>query len=123
MCEGNVGKIYNSTDSQPPLTMPFYRYCNTKNAQHFYTTNGQEIRTIVAGTVVGNWKCEGIAGYIYSTSQPNTAPLYRYYASRHDAHLYTTNANEIGTTTSGAIGNYGYKFEGIAGYVVTTSSG
>ena len=32
----------------------------------------------------------------------------------------TTNAREIGTTTAGQTGKYGYKFEGIAGYCYPT---
>ena len=31
-------------------------------------------------------------------------------------HFYTTNAAEIGTTTPGSTGQYGYVSEGIAGY-------
>jgi len=40
--------------------------------------------------------------------------VYRYYkADAHD-HFYTTNASEIGTTTSGQTGNHGYTSEGEA---------
>ena len=36
-------------------------------------------------------------------------------------HLYTTNAAEIGTTTRGQTGAYGYVSEGIAGYCFPTA--
>ena len=46
-----------------------------------------------------------------------TVPLYRYWNPSSADHFYTTNADEIGTTTSGEVGRYGYHSEGIACYV------
>ncbi|CAF1376643.1 unnamed protein product, partial [Adineta steineri] len=43
-------------------------------------------------------------------------PLYRYTRGYYD-HLYTTNGQEIGTTTQGAIGRYGYKYQGVVGQI------
>ena len=44
-------------------------------------------------------------------------PLYVYCLEEHGDHLYTYDANEIGTTNNGAVGKYGYRCKGIAGYV------
>ncbi|CAF0997125.1 unnamed protein product [Adineta steineri] len=115
--EGSVGRIYDSPGPNPSLTLALYRYINIRSGQHFYTTNWQEIGTNTVGASIGDWKHEGIAGYIYSTMQPDTRPLYRYYERSHDAHFYTPDANEIGTTTPGTAGRDGYVFEGIIGYV------
>lgn len=120
--EGNVGQIYHSNDPQPAYTLPLYRYYNTGNGKHFYTVTWQEIGTNVAGAAIGVWICEGITGYIYSMSEPNTQPLYRYYQYQNGAHFYTTASEEIGTITPGAAGKYSYIYEGIAGYVVIASS-
>ncbi|CAF1602031.1 unnamed protein product [Adineta ricciae] len=115
--DGAVGNIYDTPGPDPSLTVPLYRYVNIHNSRHFYTTNWQEIGTNTVGAAVGDWKHEGIAGYIYSTSQPNTRPFYRYYEQSNGAHFYTSDPNEIGTTTPGTAGKYGYVLEGIVGYV------
>lgn len=95
-----------------------YRYWNGHAIDHFYTTNIDEIGTATHG-VVGNYnyKSEGTACLIYNTQVTDSVPLYRYFigGSLLD-HFYTTNANEIGTTTNGQTGRYGYVSEGIAGY-------
>ena len=121
---GNYGYVYEGVacivfDALGQAnTVPFYRYINTGNNQHFYTINWQEIGTMTTGQVVGPWQLEGIAAYIYNASQPNTKPLYRYYLPSAGAHFYTISATEIGTTTTGAPGNYGYQYEGIAAYCI-----
>ena len=45
-----------------------------------------------------------------------TVPLYRYWKDSDTDHFYTTDPEEIGTTTKGATGKYDFVFEGIAGY-------
>ena len=50
----------------------------------------------------------------------STVPLYRYWKSSVSDHFYTTNPKEIGTTTPGQKGKYGYVSEGIAGYCHST---
>jgi hypothetical protein len=95
-------------------TIPLYRYWN--GIEHFYTTNGLEIGTATAGTS-GNhgFTCEGIQCYVNQSQASGTIPLYRYWNGTE--HFYTTYANEIGTTTTGTLGNYGYTCEGIQCYV------
>lgn len=100
-----------------------YRYFRGANVDHFYTTNANEIGTTTPGQV-GNhgYRCEGIAFYVYANPGPGRAALYRYWHSGVNNHFYTTNANEIGTTTPGQVGRYGYKSEGITGYVMTSGT-
>ena len=52
----------------------------------------------------------------------DSSPLYRYYNSGSNDHFYTTNFAEIGTTTPGSVGNFGYKYEGVAGYCYKTQT-
>ena len=40
-------------------------------------------------------------------------PLYRYWKNSKSDHFYTTNIDEIGTATPGAMGRFDYKSEGI----------
>lgn len=117
--ECHACKVYNSTENTPHPVVPLYRYLQ-RNGQHFYTTSWSEIGTDVAGVTVGSWICEGIAGYIYSTNYTNSVPLHRYYhPTGEGAHFYTTNIKEIGVTVVGMTDNFGYRYEGIAGYVIS----
>jgi hypothetical protein len=61
---------------------------------------------------------EGITGYCFPTGIPGTVPLYRYWKSSVADHFYTTDAAEIGTTTPGVEGNYGYTSEGVVCFVI-----
>eukprot|EP01084_Bolivina_argentea_P257208 433277_1 len=49
------------------------------------------------------------------TKQLQLVPFYRYCNGKE--HFYTTNAHEIGTDVTGVTGRYGFKSEGIAGYI------
>ncbi|CAF1545411.1 unnamed protein product [Didymodactylos carnosus] len=53
------------------------------------------------------------------TTSGASVPFYRYSKGIYD-HFYTINAAEIGTTSSGQVGQYGYVFEGIACNVYPT---
>ena len=93
-----------------------YRYWKPAISDHFYTTNIAEIGTSASGLVGHHgYTSEGIQCLLYTSQVPGTVPLYRYWNGAND-HLYTTNANEIGTTTPGVLGNHGHTSEGIAGY-------
>jgi len=98
--------------------VPVYRYWHDGNHDHFYTSNAGEIGATAVGQV-GNhgYKCEGIVGYVSPTEFYGSIPIYRYWQDQHHDHFYTSNAGEIGTTQVGHVGNHGYKFEGILGYV------
>jgi len=87
-----------------------HRYYNRKIVNHFYTANYNELKR---GN--RNWKYEGVQCQISQYWQPETAPLYRYLLPGKD-HFYTTNINEIGTSTPGQKGKHGYVSEGVTGY-------
>lgn len=46
-----------------------------------------------------------------------TVPLYEYYRDSSASHYYTINPDGIGTTTPGAVGRYGFRYNGVACYV------
>jgi hypothetical protein len=63
VCEGILGYI---SATSIPGTIPVYRYWKEAAHDHFYTTNAQEIGTVVSGHT-GNhgYVCEGILGYSF----------------------------------------------------------
>jgi len=98
---------------------PVYRYYNEKMKDHFYTTWPGEIGTIAHGaTGKHGFKSEGCSFYIFAHHTEGLLPLYRYFNG--GDHFYTNRVDEIGTTKIGAVGNHGFKCEGILGYVSPT---
>ena len=53
---------------------------------------------------------------MYGSQIAGSYPLYRYWNNWMGDHFYTLYASEIGTTTPGSYGKYGYVCEGVAGY-------
>jgi len=116
-----IWNLCNCTTIKPKAgRVPLYRYWGSND--HFYTTDADEIGTTTYGEIGHyNYKSEGVACMVLATGNAKgSVPLYRYWKEHGSDHLYTTNPNEIGTTTPGKIGNDGYKFEGIAGYCFST---
>src|SRR5258708_19111867 len=63
-----------------------FRYFNPGFNHHFYTTNFNEFG--YGGS--GGWSYEGVKFHVLGSQQPNSVPLYRYYASSTHDHFYTT---------------------------------
>lgn len=88
-----------------------YRYWNGPGADHFYTTDWNEIGMGSLG-----WGFEKIAARIHATPVPGTVELLRYWNAPGVDHFYTTDPNEIGGTPSN------WKKEKVAGYVYPTQA-
>lgn len=104
--------------SQIPGTLNFYRMwndaANVKN--HFYTTSFKELQDAAS---IG-WAYEGTEGFIASSQQPGTIPLYHVYNGKVHDHVYTTDMGEIDLLRNKY--EYGYYIDAshfIAGYVWT----
>ena len=109
--EGIAGSIYQAAGAG---LVPLYRYYNNK--EHFYTTSAGEIGTTTIGeTGKHGYHFEGIAGYCFASPAEGVKAFHRYYNGKD--HFYTTNPEEIGTTTVGSVGKFGYKYEGVACYL------
>lgn len=95
------------------LCVPVYRFYNTQNGAHFYTTNENEKRQVLDMT---NYKFEGITTYAkYNRTAPDSMiPVYRFYNIQQGVHFYTANQSEAAhindTMTSS------YRYEGVAYY-------
>ncbi len=59
---------------------------------------------------VTRWRSEGIAGYVFTTNEPGTMPLYRWVNPRKGDHFYTTSSHEPDPRN--------YHCEGVACYVL-----
>lgn len=95
-------------------TVPLYRAYQPQGHDHFYTADKAEMDHAISAW---RYEAEGIAGYLYPMSQCGTIPLYRTYLLRPGRitnHFYTSSVVE----RDNAIKNYGYKDEGISGYVL-----
>mmetsp|Transcript_20152 Transcript_20152/g.17297 ORF Transcript_20152/g.17297 Transcript_20152/m.17297 type:complete len:468 (+) Transcript_20152:271-1674(+) len=94
-----------------------YRYWSPITSDHFYTQYEQELGVGEVGDqFAGTFTYEGVAFYLFTEQPPNTVPVYRYWSESAQDHFYTTNNQEIGTTTPGQTGNHGYTFEGVIGH-------
>ena len=119
--EGVACYVYSTQGEQPPRdSVKFYRLYKPGNDDHFYTTNKAEADNAVKNY---GYNLEGIACYVYA---PNSKPyrvgkakFYRLYRPSTQHHFYTTSKSEA----DNAIKNYGYKYEGIAGYVYPSDEG
>lgn len=60
---------------------------------HFYTT---DLKGELAE--INGYKYEGIAGYVYPTSMPNTVPLWRFFNRETGDHFYTQDRQAEGAT-------------------------
>jgi len=88
------------------LSIPLQRYWNPAIADHFYTTDWNEL-----GWGKYGWGYEGIQCYVFATQVPGSVPLYRYWNPGIGDHFYTTSWAELGG------GAYGWGYEGIQCYV------
>jgi Repeat of unknown function (DUF5648) len=88
----------------------FYRLYNSRNGDHFYTTDRNEADNAVRHL---GYNDEGIACYVLRTSFPDVVAFYRLYNQRSGDHFYTSNREEADRAAS----QRGYNREGIACYV------
>ena len=85
-----------------------YRYVHLGNGDHFYTIFWEEL-----GEGGGDWRLEGVAGYLPTTAGPDTADFHRYYNTRSGDHFYTIFWDELGP------GGGEWIYEGVAGLIFT----
>lgn len=95
------------TCGNPSDAVPFLREWFPAEKGHVYSWQAIEIQTDVAA---GNAISEGEAGYVFTTQETGTVPIYRMFASSVWDHYYTI---------SPAVPN-GFVLESTAGYVYPT---
>ncbi|CAF4086489.1 unnamed protein product [Adineta steineri] len=111
-------EVYGRADAnRPSNTVPLYQYKHKDQLRYFYTTRWQDVGTYVTGVLMGSWRSEGIAAYVYSSGQGNTVPLYQYNMTGL-YQFFATNACEIGSVVPGLVGRSGYTYDKVAAYVL-----
>ena len=95
----------------PTETVPLYRYWNPNLADHFYTTNFNEL-----GQGKYGYQFEGIQCFVFPKEVEGSIPLYRYWNPMIGDHFYTTDWNELEE------GKYKWTFEKIEAYVFPKKS-
>lgn len=80
------------------------------NGDYFYTANEQERANAIHKL---GFTDHGVAGYISTTQQPGTVPMYRMLNNTNQQHFYTTDAAEH----SSVLAKGGFTDEGVVGYV------
>jgi len=115
-CEGVLGYAYSSAATG--FTVPVYRYFHSGFHDHFYSANASEIGTTQHGTA-GNfgYSSEGVGFQLFTHQLSGLIPVYRYFLEANHDHFYTHNAGEIGASQPGQVGKFGYKCEGVLGYI------
>jgi hypothetical protein len=89
--------------------VPVYRYWNATVSDHFYTSSMSEHSH--------HYSSEGVAFQLAAAPGPGLVPVYRYFKADVHDHFYTTNSAEIGVAAPGAVGKFGYRCEGVLGYI------
>lgn len=88
-----------------------YRFYNTLNGAHFYTTSAAERDS--TRSRLPNFRYEGAAFDASSTSAPGLAPVYRFYNSQTGVHFYTISESEKDRIRDGLAQ---FRLEGVAYY-------
>ena len=86
-------------------------YRSVGSIGHLLTTSQSEASS-------SGLRAEGVEGYVASSQQPGTIPLYRLLSSNGRSHFYTTDAGERSRLLQS-----GFHDEGIVGYVATSQLG
>lgn len=100
---------------------PVYRFYSQNNKSHFFTISTTEKDRIIATYPETEWRYEGVAYYVPETSTGNK-PVYRFYSPSNKSHFFTASSTE----KNRIIATYPeteWRYEGIAYYVPTTSTG
>lgn len=90
---------------------PVYRFYNTQNGAHFYTTSGNEKRNVFD---MKQYRYEGIVNFAKTTSQNGLMPIHRFYNKINGTHFYTSSQGEATSVNNNQWKTY--RYEGIAYY-------
>ncbi len=107
---------YRATLEADSTLKPVYRFWSDQNQAHFYTAFEDEKNLIIATYPEYVWRYEGIAYSAYSTSRPNSTPVYRFWSDQNQAHFYTAFEDEKDLIIA-TYPEYVWRYEGIAYYV------
>lgn len=106
----------HATTADPAAQTTVYRFWSPQNQTHFYTTNVSERDQIISSYPTNIWTYEGPRFQAFSSQQPGTVALHRFWSPRLSGHFFTANENE----KDSVIASYSrdiWTYEGVAYYV------
>jgi hypothetical protein len=95
---------------------PVYRFWSDQFNGHFYTISQSERDYIINTYPTNVWKYEGAKYGAFTTQQPGTVPLFRFWSDTFAGHFYTTSVQERDHVIA-AYDDSVWKYERIAYYV------
>ncbi len=101
------------------IPTPVYRFWSSTYSHHFYTASLDEKNYIIAHYPTNIWNYEGIGFDAFSTQQPNTVPVYRFWSAKYDGHFYTASETEKNYVIA-TYPDTTWHYEGIAFYAYPT---
>jgi hypothetical protein len=110
--EGYKYFVFKDTTTYPEA-VPVYRFFNTKEGGHVYTTSETEKTTII--NTLPKYSFEGVKYYVGANSAEGFVPVYRFFNTKTGTHLYTISEAEKSTIIS-TLPQYSY--EGVKFYVL-----
>jgi hypothetical protein len=107
--EGVAYQIFKAAGTYSGVhTVPLHRLYHSPSVQHFWTTDGVEVKALSASP---GWSYEGIPGFLLPTPIEGATPLYRLAYPNPLLHLWTTDFVEYSYLQT-----QGWLPEGILGY-------
>jgi len=89
----NQNEGASSTAAGAVTPTPVYRFWSPTLSRHFYTISEGEKNKLL-DNYSNVWTYETVAYYAFSTSQPGTSAVYRFWSGTLNAHVYTINPAE-----------------------------
>ncbi len=108
------GEAFSVASDFSPGLSPVHRFFNTRSGVHFYTISENERALLVSARP--ELRYEGIAYYASQVAGEGLQPFYRFYVPAKGFHFYT--ASEAERASLVAQQSAGYRFEGVAYYVL-----
>ncbi|MBF0673044.1 MAG: hypothetical protein IR160_10730 [Salinibacterium sp.] len=115
-----LGSTATSTAS-PGGSFPVYRFWSDTYQGHFYTISAAEKSHVQANYPSHIWRYEAVAYRAFTSKQPGTIPLYRFWSNTMNGHFYTASEAEKNHVIAAYDDNV-WKYETIAYWVYPTSS-
>jgi len=120
----SVPRIQASSLPAPGTTLasgavPVYRFWSPVYQGHFFTASLSERNSVIT-SYPGVWKYEKVAYYAFTTQQPGTVPVFRFWSASKNSHFYTADPAQRDAVIRLYKGIWSY--EKIAYYVYPASS-
>ena len=109
--DGRRARLSAVEEEDPSEAVPFARYWNPHNTDHYYTIDRDD-----AGAALFGYTYEGNEGALYPDQEGDTLPFFQFWCGDRGDHFYTLDAIE-----SELIAASGCDYEGIAGYARLTA--